>query len=168
MGVSKAKKKVSFTEEETKWLIRYKPGLEALMRGEREPKTEAQKRFIQVCMGSLNAESDAEKLWLRYLESRRPAPKRRTRKKEVTPCKRKTRPRSESRFPSCTTRGSLIDPEVIRANKERRPGTLRSGRGYEAPSDRPQEDYPKIYADPGFGGTREAWKAMRRGYKRRH
>jgi uncharacterized protein YifE (UPF0438 family) len=57
-----------FTSEELQILERYGSAFERLTTGELVPTTPAQMRFINVCDGEINPETEYEKVWWKYLE----------------------------------------------------------------------------------------------------
>ena len=57
-----------FTPEELEILDGYGDKFKQLMNGERRPKTEAQKRFIEVSYGRCVPETEYEQVWWKYLQ----------------------------------------------------------------------------------------------------
>ncbi|MCD1630800.1 DUF413 domain-containing protein [Marinobacter shengliensis] len=57
-----------FSEDEIELLVTYGSWLAALMRGAISPETPAQERFVEVCNGNKNPESQFEKVWAKYIK----------------------------------------------------------------------------------------------------
>jgi len=57
-----------FSEDEIEQLINYGSWLAALMRGAITPETPAQERFIEVCRGNKEPQSQFEKVWAKYMK----------------------------------------------------------------------------------------------------
>jgi uncharacterized protein YifE (UPF0438 family) len=57
-----------FDSDELEILRRYGKQFERLMKGEREPQTPEQRRFLKVCKNELEPESSYEKVWWKYLK----------------------------------------------------------------------------------------------------
>ena len=56
-----------FTEREIELLKTYGSWLAALMKGVISPESPAQRRFIEVCDGTKQPESEFEKVWVHYI-----------------------------------------------------------------------------------------------------
>jgi uncharacterized protein YifE (UPF0438 family) len=56
-----------FSEAELELLERYGAWLGALMRGEIEPESERQRRFLLVCNGEIPPSGEVQKVWCKYL-----------------------------------------------------------------------------------------------------
>ena len=57
-----------FTTEEKEYLEKYGDLFTQLMNGEREPSTDAQKRFVEVSHGRCDPETEYEQLWWKYIQ----------------------------------------------------------------------------------------------------
>ena len=57
-----------FTTEEIEILEEYGDKLKQLMNGEREPRTEAQKRFVEVSHGRRDPETEHEQVWWKNIQ----------------------------------------------------------------------------------------------------